>query len=345
MCSIVAGLASWAPAQATKPPLGTMQEFDRGVQQLYRDVHESVVRVVVPLAVAPQTPEAKLRQQLEQQKALRVFVERPPTQPLDLKQGGTTRPSVPLTQTRVVLTEFVGVVLDAQGHVLIPLYLDKQLVGDNLLRVTYGDNQVTTGKLVGSDRQTNLSVMKLTQPVGKPVKMAEEYPNQGALVLSVSPVRRQAHLGMWTGGGEEHSVVINAAGELCGFNRYGHVFEPRAFDWVAQQLVEKGSVRRAVLGIFIVELGPDDPARAKYPEALGNKPATRVETVGSDSLADRAGLQQGDIILSIGGDPVNDLAHFAAVVAKRTGQRAEVKILRDGKEMGLMVELMAKEEK
>jgi S1-C subfamily serine protease len=337
----VALLAGGAAAQTTRPAEPTLSALDQQVQA-------SVVRVTVPLEVqarvtVQERPTIRILPQREPAgAAMPVYAERlmPATQPLGLGSDSTTRPSSPPVASRVVLAEFLGLVLDDEGDVLLPLFVNKELVGDRALHVSYGDNQVTTGHLVGSDRQTNLSVVKLDQNVGTPARMAKANPALGSLVLLLSPVRRQARLAMWTGGQDEHAVVVNSAGAVAGFMRYGHMLEPYAFGPVARQLIETGEVKRGRLGVLIRELGPEDPARAQYPETLGNRPAARVDTVFPDSAAEKGGLQPGDLVLSLGGEPINDLAHFAAAISRCSGT-TDLKILRDGKELVLKVDIEA----
>ncbi len=322
-------------APATQPSL---VDLDQGFQQLYQTVDASVVRVIVPIQI--QTPRAQSNT-TNPNEAVRVYVQQPlsTTQPLELSKGTEAQGKIEVSPpVRVTFAEFAGLVLDQDGNVLLPLFVDKKLVGDKSLRVTYGQNKVTKGKLLGSDRQTNVSVLKLEQPVGQPVKMSHENPELGALVLMISPVRRQVRVGLWTGGHDEHAMVMNSAGALAGFNRYGHLFEPVAFESVVEQIIETGQVKRGVLGVLIRELGPEDPGRTEYPQTLGNRTAARVETIAPGSAADKGGVQRGDLILSLGGDAVNDLAHFAAAISKRSGP-TELKILREGKEMALSVNL------
>jgi S1-C subfamily serine protease len=334
--------AGIAVAQTTKPSgattRGSLADLDEGFQQLYRDVDSSVVRVVVPIQVQAARAQTSPSNPSE---AVRVFVPQTlsATQPFELSKRADVPGKMEISPTvHVTFAEFAGVVLDREGNVLLPLFVDKQLVGENALRVTYGNSKVTKGKLLGSDRQTSISVLKLDEPVGEPMKMASENPAMGSLVLMVSPVRRQVRVALWTGGHDEHSMVMNSSGALAGFNRYGHMFEPYAFGPVVQQILATGTVKRSVLGVLIRELGPEDWARTEYPKTLGSRPAARVETIAPDSTAEKAGVQKGDLILSLGGDAVNDLAHFAAAISKRTGP-TELKILREGKEVVLNVDL------
>ncbi len=339
-----------AAGQAAQP---TLQTIDRGLQQVYNEVQACTVRVVVPLQVGPHPItkwmpqlDPKVREELskpQQQGSdpVRVYVEKPlnATQPMKLNLAAASNGGgIPITPSRVVLAEFLGVVLNDQGDVLLPLFVDKNLVGSNPLRVTYGDNQMTTAKLRGGDSHTNIAMIKLDKPVGRPIKMAKDDVAMGSLVLMFSPIRRQARVMMWTGGHDEHAVVIDSAGALSGFVRYGHMLEPYALEPVTKQLIETGTVKRATLGILIRDLGRNDPVRADFP-ALGSKPAARVEIIDKGSAAEKAGVQVGDVILSLAGKPVHDLPHFAAAITNRTGP-TELRVLRQGKEQVMSVDLV-----
>jgi S1-C subfamily serine protease len=158
----------------------------------------------------------------------------------------------------------------------------------------------------------------------------------------MSPVRQSTRLTVWTGGQDEHAVVITSDGELAGLVRYGHMLEPSAFRPVVDQLIKTGTVRRAVLGVELHEVAPDDPQRVQF-AALGTRPAGRIERIVPNSAAAVAGLQEGDLILAMGGEPVHDLAHFAAAIANQSGN-TELRVLRDGHEIAVTVDLQPKAE-
>ena len=346
-------VATAAGQAATQP---TIEAIDRGLRQVYSDVQACTVRVVVPMQVGqhpitkwmpkldPKVREELNKPQTQGSGTVRVFVEKPlsATQPIDVERGSASEGGggIPITPARVVFAEFLGIVLNDQGDVLLPLYVDRNLVADHALRVTYGDNQVASAKLRGGDAHTNIAVVKLDKPVGRAMRMAEDPIALGSLVLLYAPTRRQARLVMWTGGHDEHAVVINSSGALEGFVRYGHMLEPWAFGPVAEQLIQTGAVKRAVLGVLIRDVLPNDPVRVANP-TLGSRPAARVEVIDQDSAAERAGVQKGDVILSLAGKPVNDLPHFAAAITGRTGP-TELRVLRDGKEHVLTVNLEIK---
>ncbi|MHC4221634.1 MAG: PDZ domain-containing protein, partial [Planctomycetota bacterium] len=103
------------------------------------------------------------------------------------------------------------------------------------------------------------------------------------------------------------------------------------------QLVESGSVARGFLGVGIQTLTPD------LAESLGLDKSTKgviIPQVQKDSAAEKAGMEKGDIVIEFDGQKVEDYNAFKNRVAMlKPGTKAEMIILRDGKEKSLTVEL------
>ncbi len=65
----------------------------------------------------------------------------------------------------------------------------------------------------------------------------------------------------------------------------------------------------------------------------------RIDAVLDDRPAKKAGLQAGDIIVELAGMPINDVYDYMEALSKCSkGQRAAVKVLRNGREMEFEVE-------
>lgn len=235
--------------------------------------------------------------------------------------------------------ELVGVVLDDSGHIAVPAYIKKDDSGGRPLHVTVGDEQVEA-TFVGSDRQTNLTVLKLAKPLGKPLAVADEKPPLGALVLMLAPARRGAALKVWSGGHEDHAVVIDMSGRIAGFARPGQLLAGTDLKFVAGEIIKHGKVKRARLGALIGQVSPHDPIRQQV-ALLGARPALRVAKVLPDSPAVAGGLKAGDLILSLAGEPVEDLTTFAAAISSHRGP-TELQLIRDGKETTVAVNLQPK---
>ena len=224
----------------------------------------------------------------------------------------------------------IGVLLDDNGHVLVPMYIEGGAIGGEPLRISTGTGKVATATFVGSDRQTNLTVLKLTQPVGRPVRVTGGRPADGSLVMVLSPGGDAGKLSIWTGGQQDRGIVVRMDGGVAGFARYGQFLCGVDVQPVVDQLVRHGRVRRATLGVLVEETETPDGRRAM-----------RLEKVMPDTPAETVGLREGDFILSMGGAPVSDLPSFAAAIAARDGE-TELEILRGEKTLKVTVMLKQK---
>jgi S1-C subfamily serine protease len=335
-------------AQSTRPALDAL---DREVQQLYRQAQERTVRVIVPIHISnnviqQEHPLSKWNLSPEVREKLAsvtrtqggaVYIEQRPA-----TTQGSAAPEmqrVPLPSTSTVMNaEFIGLILNDRGDVLVPLHIDAAYL-DGPLHVTVDDRRVTTATVVAADRQTSLTVIRLAQPAGQAAKFAQAKPPIGSLLLLMSPMRRAARLGVWSGGAEDNAVLVNAAGEFAGIVRNGHALFPSTFGPVVDQLLRGQQVKRAQLGVLIREVLADDPARAQV-SALGSRPAARVIQVFENSAAAAAGLLKDDLILSMGDEPVEDVPTFAAAIANQRG-RTPFRIIRSGAEQTVTIDLRA----
>jgi S1-C subfamily serine protease len=99
--------------------------------------------------------------------------------------------------------------------------------------------------------------------------------------------------------------------------------------WVVSQLLQRGRVRRAWLGLS----GQARPIERRLARQLALDAQSAVEVLGvePDSPAARAGLQEGDLLLAFAGQPVHDV--HALQRALRTfapGEVAELEYARGG---------------
>lgn len=107
---------------------------------------------------------------------------------------------------------------------------------------------------------------------------------------------------------------------------------------IVQQIVQNGSVQRGWLGVGIAPVTPEIASSLRLPDAKG----AMVNSVTEDSPAAKAGLREGDVILSYGGQPVNTVRDLTRAVADtKAGTTRDIRIFRDGREQTLKVNIAA----
>ncbi len=308
--------------------------------------YDEVGAVLIPPstrpAEAPATqpaPEAwRISGQPDQPVTIESRIERGDSRVLIVTQPGEAGRSGLRVEARAgstFLPNNVAIVLDDQGHLLVPIFLEREQI-TRPINVSLAPGQVIGATFIGSDRQTNLTVLKADQPVGRPARFASAArPAAGGLVMILSPNNDTARLAVWTDSASEWGVVVQVDGAVLGFARHGQFLSAGLAQPVVKQLIDKGHVQRPTLGVVVTEVRPDDPLRSRLP-ALGKRPALLVRRVLPESAAARAGLRNDDLILTLDGRPVGNIPSFAAAVAQ-CGPEAKLGLLRDGEEQTVMV--------
>ena len=95
-------------------------------------------------------------------------------------------------------------------------------------------------------------------------------------------------------------------------------------------LMKHGAVQRGLLGVQIQNVSPElaDYLDKTFPVEQG----VYVGGVNENSAGKAAGLKEGDIIISIDGKTVNNVANLQELVARRRpGDKIDVEYIRDGK--------------
>ena len=95
------------------------------------------------------------------------------------------------------------------------------------------------------------------------------------------------------------------------------------------QLVTTGKVHRAALGILVEDASPTDAEYVGLDEIRGVLVRGFPDSVASP--AEKAGLEQGDVIVAIDGKPVNYVAQLQQVVGfRQPGEMVKVEVARKG---------------
>ena len=330
-----------AKAQQPSTPTDTLlQQLSADTQRLYLSVRTSIVRVQLPTPhwLDQLNTRRDLLQKWGPQLSPEVREKLVEQERLAMEKRSTTQPSTqPAPQNPLVLLA-TGMLIDGDGHAVVPVFVDRTSVGEVPLRILLGDGHVTVARFLGSDRKTNLSVWQLSQFPHEPVRLAPSRPEDGTLALVIAP-DGSSRLVVWNSMHAESGLIVSPDGAIAGFGFNGQFLGAAACKPLVDQIVATGAVHRAVLGVRVREVGRDDSIRQQLPE-LGNHPAIAVMQVDPGSAADHGGVCAGDLILTIDSQPVGDGPTFAAVIAGRRGQ-TPLRVLRRGEVVELMVELKA----
>ena len=97
---------------------------------------------------------------------------------------------------------------------------------------------------------------------------------------------------------------------------------------VMEQLVSTGKVSRGYLGVMIQEVTPALPKAFGLPSASG----ALIGDVTADSPGAKAGLQKGDVITAINGQPVPDYTDLRLRISQTApGTAVKLDVYRGGK--------------
>ncbi len=269
-----------------------------------------------------------------------------------------------------------GFILNQKGEILT----NAHVVSDaDTVSVTLQDGRTFEGQVLGQDPVTDVAVIKINAPdlptvtLGdadslKPGEWAIAIGNPLGLDSSVTAGivsatgRSSGQAGVPTervnfiqtdvaiNPGNSGGPLLNASGEVIGMNTaiiqnaqgIGFAIPINTAQRIAQQLIGKGTVEHAYLGIQLIALNPQiqqqinaDPNRGfQVQEDQG----ILIAGVAPNSPAAKAGLRAGDILRKIDGSAVKDAeAVQERVEATGVGGQLQLELLRQGQPQTLRV--------
>jgi len=287
----------------------------------------------------------------------------------DPSEGGPRSPRVPRSNRQRGLGS--GVVVSGDGYILTNNHV---IDGADSIAVDLTDGRTLTAKLIGSDKPSDLALLKVTAsdlhalPLGNSdavkvgdVVLAVGNPmglGQTVTMGIISAKGRATAAGDGSyedflqtdapiNHGNSGGALVNTKGELVGINSQilsstgenigiGFAIPANMARNVTDQLRNGGKVRRAQLGVTIQPVTSDMAASLGLKEVGG----VIINSVTDGSAADHAGLKQGDVIVSFNGESVRDFNALRNRVASTTpGSTATMTIVRDGSKRDVSVKL------
>ena len=260
-----------------------------------------------------------------------------------------------------------GVIISTDGYIVT----NNHVVADaDELTVTLNDNKEYSARIIGTDKTTDLALIKIDAKDLPAITIANsENIKVGEWVLAVgnpfnltntvtagivsakgrslyqngveSFIQTDAAINPGNSGG----ALVNTRGELIGINAmlysqtgsfsgYGFAIPTSIMNKVVDDLKKYGTVQRAVIGIQGQDVKNYVDAQKEQGKDidLGTMEGIYVAKIVEESSAEEAGLKVGDVITAIDGKEMNKMADLQEYLAKkRPGDKVSVSYLRDKK--------------
>jgi serine protease Do len=265
-----------------------------------------------------------------------------------------------------------GFIMSSDGYILT----NNHVVEDaDQIKVKLADGKEYNGKIVGRDPKTDLAVVKIdgakdlhplalgnsddlkvgswVVAVGSPFGL-EQTVTAGIVsakgrVIGSGPYDNFIQTDASINPGNSGGPLINTKGEVVGINTaivaegkgIGFAIPVNMAKDIAPQLEEKGHVTRGWLGVSIQEMTPELAKSFGLKEGKG----ALVAQVIPGSPAEKAGIEQGDVILGFDGKTIAESKDLPQIVASTPiGKFVDVKVWRNGKALDQQVKISEMEE-
>ncbi|HZN98855.1 MAG TPA: Do family serine endopeptidase [Gemmatimonadales bacterium] len=260
-----------------------------------------------------------------------------------------------------------GFIVSKDGYILTNNHV---VDGSDQVTVRLLDRREFKAKIVGTDPNTDLAVLKIDAknlipaPLGNSTAarvgewvLAVGNPLGDALTFTVTSgiisakgrtlalpgqsersiqdfIQTDAAINPGNSGGP----LVSVRGEVIGVNSaiasqtgfysgYGFAIPIDLARTVMDQIIQSGQVHRAALGVSVQNASANDAAYVGLPEIRG----VLVQDFTEDSPAQKAGVQQGDIIISVDGKPVEYVGQLQQQVGfRKPGDKVKIEVARKG---------------
>jgi len=270
-----------------------------------------------------------------------------------------------------------GVIVDKKGFILTN---DHVIDEATKIQVALdGDGHHYSARVVGTDKDTDLAVIKIDSDHDLPVAklgnsdgvqvgdwvlaFGSPFGLNSTVTAGIVSAKDRSNVGHQfqrfiqtdaaINPGNSGGPLVSMAGEVIGINTaiytgsrgfegVGFALPSNAAISVYNQLITTGKVVRGSIGVTFQEENSNNPVLMKE---LGAPYGIVIEAVEPGSPADKAGLQAGDVITDVNGHPVHSGADLVNPIAQTPiGQSVELRFVRnrEAKEVTLTVADRAK---
>jgi len=266
-----------------------------------------------------------------------------------------------------------GVIFSDQGYILTNHHV---IGGADAIQVFLRDGRSTTAKVIGSDPETDLAVLKIdlknlpaitlgkservrvgdvTLAIGNPFGVGQTVTMgivsaTGRSALGINTFENFIQTDAAINPGNSGGALVDARGNLIGINTaifsqtgssvgIGFAIPTSLAKDVMEQIIKHGRPLRGWLGIEAQTLTPE------LLDAFGFKKGTEglvITALYRNGPAHKAGVEPGDVLVAINGKKIGDAREtLLAISNHKPGERIRLDLIRDGKP--LTIEAIAAE--
>ena len=264
-----------------------------------------------------------------------------------------------------------GIIVSQDGYILTNNHV---VEGADEVKVALPDEKtVYDATVVGTDPQTDIAVVKVaaenlpsitfadsgkievgdvTLAIGDPFGVGQ------TVTMGIVSAKDRGGIGITNyedfiqtdasiNPGNSGGALVDAEGRLVGINTailsrtggnqgIGFAVPVNLARYVMERIVVDGKVTRGYLGVKIQPITSDIAKQSKLSQPVG----ALIAEVTPGSPGEQAGLKPGDIVTELDGKSVTDSRQLQLMIAEKPpGSRVSMKIVRDGKEQTLTVQL------
>ena len=269
-----------------------------------------------------------------------------------------------------------GFVVSSDGLILTNAHV---VDGSDRVSITLKDGRSFEGKVMGTDRLTDVAVIKIEAKDLPAVTFADSeklQPGEWAIAIGnplgldntvttgivsatgrsssqvgvadkrVSFIQTDAAINPGNSGGP----LLNAKGEVIGINTaiiqraqgLGFAIPINTAQNIAEELIAKGKVDHSFLGIQMAQITPQlkEQLKSQTNFSLNADQGVLIVDVVPNSPADRAGLKPGDVIQTIAEQAITETDEVQQTVAKtKVGEKLSLGLQRDDKQVNVEVKV------
>lgn len=273
-----------------------------------------------------------------------------------------------------------GVIISKDGYIVTNNHVVKD-ASDKGIRVILTDKREFTAKLIGTDPNTDVAVIKIEADnltvasvgnsddvqvgqwvlaVGNPLGL-----NNTVTAGIVSALGRNVNVSGDTyainnfiqtdaaiNPGNSGGALVDINGMVIGINAaiqttngyyqgYGFAIPINLVKGVASELIKSGKIERGYIGVSIKDVDTKEAKGLGLDKAKG----VLVQNVLKGGAGDEAGVKTGDVILTVDGKEVNAANQLQTIIGShKPGEQVTLSIFRDGKTISIPVKLKPRED-